>query len=215
MKKIYTAQQMRQAEKRAVKLGSSYEQLMENAGQAAAKDLLNRINEDKLAHPTTVFIVCGKGNNGGDGLVIARVLAKAGISVKLLLVLGEHLSPLAELNLRRLDGLANIEKLSMDEFTAAVMQKGAKWIIDGVFGTGYQGDLPSPVAAVMQIANQAEASRIALDIPSGLNCDSGELANHSFKADLCYTFAAYKPAHIMQSGKAMCGEIVCLDIGIA
>ncbi|MDK7178340.1 NAD(P)H-hydrate epimerase, partial [Micrococcus luteus] len=116
-------------------------------GQAAAKDLLNRINEDKLAHPTTVFIVCGKGNNGGDGLVIARVLAKAGISVKLLLVLGEHLSPLAELNLRRLDGLANIEKLSMDEFTAAVMQKGAKWIIDGVFGTGYQGDLPSPVAA--------------------------------------------------------------------
>lgn len=214
MKRIFTAEEMRQAEKRAVELGTGYEQLMENAGQAAARDLLTQIADGKLTSPSAVFIICGKGNNGGDGLVIARVLAAAGICVKILFVLGDELSPLATLNLQRLDGLANIEYLSSDEFADKLVKESTAWIIDGVFGTGYSGDLPPSVATILALANQAKALRIALDIPSGLNCDSGELAKDTFKADLCYSFAAYKPAHFMDSGKAVCGEIVCLDIGI-
>lgn len=66
----------------------------------------------------------------------------------------------------------------------------------------------------MRFANQTEAYRIALDIPTGLNCDTGELADSTFMADLTYSFAAYKPAHLMKNGIAVCGEIVCLDIGI-
>lgn len=213
-KRIYTAAAMRLAEKQAVERGTSYEQLMENAGQAAAEDLLARLAAAKLTRPGNVFILCGKGNNGGDGLVIARALATAGLCVKILFVLGEDLSPLAELNLKRLADLSSIKYLSIDEFSAELMNDRTAWIIDGVFGTGYSGDLPTSVASVMAVANQATAYRIALDVPSGLNCDSGAIANDSFKADLCYTFGAYKPAHMMPQGKAMCGELVCLDIGI-
>ncbi|MDK6203176.1 NAD(P)H-hydrate epimerase [Oligella urethralis] len=215
MKRIYTAAAMRLAEKQAVERGTSYEQLMENAGQAAAEDLLARLAAAKLTRPGSVFILCGKGNNGGDGLVIARALATAGLCVKILFVLGEDLSALAELNLKRLADLSTIKYLSIDEFSAELMNDSTAWIIDGVFGTGYSGDLPTSVASVMAVANQATAYRIALDVPSGLNCDSGVIAKDSFKADLCYTFGAYKPAHMMPQGKAMCGELVCLDIGIA
>lgn len=216
MSRIYTAEEMRQAEQRAVDRGSSFEQLMENAGQAAAKDLLNRLNDGLLSRPQAVLIICGKGNNAGDGLVIARVLAEHGIDIKLSFLLGTELSPLAMLNLQKLAPLQ--DKITVLRHQAIDRELSGKlddhWIIDGVFGTGYSGDLPEVVANVMAWANQTKAYRIALDLPSGLNCDSDELAQNTFNADLSYSFAAYKPAHFMPHGKTVCGEIICLDIGI-
>lgn len=215
MKRIYTAEEMRRAEQCAVERGTTYEQLMENAGQAAAYDLLNRIDKGHLKKPKSVLIICGKGNNAGDGLVIARVLADKNINIKLVFLLGKELSPLATLNLQRLGPYENtIQYLKVEEIKESLELQSEQWIIDAVFGTGYAGDLPDVVASVMVLANQANALRIALDLPSGLNCDSGELAKNTFKADLSYTFAAYKPAHFMDNGKSVCGEIVCLDIDI-
>lgn len=218
MKRIYTAEEMRRAEQAAVDRGTSFEELMENAGQAAANDILIRLADGRLDHRSSILIICGKGNNAGDGLVIARVLAKQNFAINIVFLLGLELSPLARLNLERLQTLnTQINFLSDDELNTRLINShnANQWlIIDAVFGTGYTGELPNTVAKAMRFANQTEAYRIALDIPTGLNCDTGELADSTFKADLTYSFAAYKPAHLMSHSEAFCGEIVCLDIGI-
>ena len=210
MRRIYTVEEMKRAEQWAVNRGSSFEQLMENAGQAAAKDLLKRLGNGTLSTPRSVLIICGKGNNAGDGLVIARALAEHSIKVKLFFVLGRELSELAQLNLERLASL----DIEIVEDGDNPINESTDWIIDAVFGTGYAGELPEKVSCMMALANDAEAYRVALDMPTGLNCDSGELADNTFNADLSYTFAAYKPAHFMPNGKSKCGDIVCLEIGM-
>ena len=94
------------------------------------------------------------------------------------------------------------------------LKTGYDLVIEGIFGTGFSGALPESAAAVCRLLNQADGFKIALDIPTGLNCDTGEADQDIFRADLTYTFAAYKPAHMIDAGKAYCGETVCLDIGI-
>ena len=206
--KIYPAAEMRRREQAAVDRGTSFEQLMENAGQAAAADLLRRLPAAGRA-----LVVCGKGNNGGDGLVITRVLQAQGWRVDIAFVLGGDLSELAELNRRRLQDADGIGFISTDELPER-LQQGYQLLIDGIFGTGFSGALPAAVAAVCRRLNAASGLKVALDIPTGLDCDSGTTDADTFRADLTYAFAAYKPAHFSDTGKALCGETVCLDIGI-
>ena len=189
--KIYTAAEMREHEQMAVDKGTTFEQLMENAGQAAA----------------------GKGNNGGDGLVIARVLSEQDWQVDVVFVLGDKLSPLAQLNRERLNHLDGVSFIRSDELEGR-LKTGYGLVIEGIFGTGFSGALPETAAAVCRLLNQADGFKIALDIPTGLNCDTSEADKDTFRADLTYAFAAYKPAHMTDAGKAYCGETVCLDIGI-
>lgn len=206
--KIYTAAQMREREQAAVDKGTTFEQLMENAGQAAAADLLRRFPEAGRA-----LVVCGKGNNGGDGLVIARVLQEKGWRVDIAFVLGESLSPLAQLNRERLNALPNIEFICPDDLEGR-LKNGYELVIEGIFGTGFSGRLPDAVAAVCRMLNRTDGFKTALDIPTGLDCDTGSADPDTFRADLTYAFAAYKPAHTSEAGRALCGETVCLDIGI-
>ena len=213
--KIYTAAEMREHEQMAVDKGTTFEQLMENAGQAAAADLLHRFPKAGSA-----LIVCGKGNNGGDGLVIARVLSEQDWQVDVVFVLGDKLSPLAQLNRERLNHSDGVSFIRPDELEGRTtgrlrtLKTGYDLVIEGIFGTGFSGALPETAAAVCRLLNQADGFKIALDIPTGLNCDTGEAGKDTFRADLTYTFAAYKPAHMTDAGKAYCGETVCLDIGI-
>ena len=206
--KIYTAAEMREHEQMAVDKGTTFEQLMENAGQAAAADLLRRFPKAGSA-----LIVCGKGNNGGDGLVIARALSEQDWQVDVVFVLGEKLSPLAQLNRERLNHSDGVSFIRPDELEGR-LKTGYDVIIEGIFGTGFGGRLPAGIAAICRLLNQSDGLKVALDIPTGLNCDTGEADADTFRADLTYTFAAYKPAHLGGSGKTYCGEIVCLDIGI-
>ena len=206
--KIYTAAEMREHEQMAVDKGTTFEQLMENAGQAAAADLLRRFPKAGSA-----LIVCGKGNNGGDGLVIARALSEQDWQVDVVFVLGEKLSPLAQLNRERLNHSDGVSFIRPDELEGR-LKTGYDVIIEGIFGTGFGGRLPADIAAICRLLNQSDGLKVALDIPTGLNCDTGEADADTFRADLTYTFAAYKPAHLGGSGKTYCGEIVCLDIGI-
>lgn len=108
--KVYTAAQMREREQAAVDKGTSFDQLMENAGSSAARDLMQR-------HPQAgrALIVCGKGNNGGDGLVMARYMQAQGWYIDILFSLGENLSPLAQTNRERLNGLPHIKLISVQE----------------------------------------------------------------------------------------------------
>ena len=206
--KVYTAAQMREREQAAVDKGTSFDQLMENAGSSAARDLMQRYPQAGCA-----LIVCGKGNNGGDGLVMARYMQAQGWHIDILFSLGENLSPLAQTNRERLNGLPHIELISVQELEGR-LKKGYDIIIEGIFGTGFSGALPSEISALCRQLNHSDGLKVALDIPTGLNCDTAEADPDTFRADLTYTFAAYKPAHLSESGKIYCQETVCLLIGI-
>ena len=206
--KVYTAAQMREREQAAVDKGTSFDQLMENAGSSATQDLMQRYPQAGRA-----LIVCGKGNNGGDGLVMARYMQAQGWHIDILFSLGENLSPLAQTNRERLNGLPHIELISAQELEGR-LKKGYDIIIEGIFGTGFSGALPTEIAALCSQLNHSNGLKVALDIPTGLNCDTAEADPDTFRADLTYTFAAYKPAHLSESGKTYCQETVCLPIGI-
>lgn len=200
---IYTIAQMRAWEHAVVAAGSSYVQLMENAGSRAAADLVTRFRQ-----PQPVLIVCGKGNNGGDGLVMARHLAAAGWAVTVCLLLGGALSPLSALNRALLP--ADMPVLDATTLLRRLPENGV--VIDAVFGTGYRGDLPFQAAQCLQALNCQPIYRVALDIPSGIHGDSGSVATDSFCAHLTYVFQALKPAHLMAAVAAYCGGVVCLNI---
>lgn len=202
----YTCAEMRAYEQQAVARGIGYLKLMENAGQGAAADLLKR-----FPTPDKALIVCGKGNNGGDGLVIARVLAQHHWTIDIAFVLGDKLSELAQANLNRLQPLTNVSILPQP-LPTHLTASHYTLIIDGIFGTGFSGTLPENIATVCRALNQTDSTRVALDIPTGLNGDTAEADTDTFQAQLTYTFAAFKPAHHTENGKKYCGETICIPI---
>ena len=206
--KILTSDLMKKAEALAVEKGCSYGELMENAGTAAAKrirDIMGGGVADKK-----FLILCGKGNNAGDGLVIARHLFRWGGEVAVLFLLGsdeERMSPLCRENLHALDGLPLILTEKLPE------GGGYDAVIDGVFGTGFSGELPAAVSAVFDSISK-HSVKFALDIPSGIDCDSGIADPHIISADYTFSFGAPKPAHILKRSALFCGQTEVLDIGI-
>lgn len=202
--RVCTAAQMRELEACANENGTTYETLMENAGEKAAEELC-ALFQDK---PASILLLCGKGNNGGDALVIARRLAEKGWKVALSFLCGNELSPLAALNRSRLpEQVATLAEHDVGYNTYDC-------IVDGVFGIGFRGELPKTVQQAFLKANEAPGTRVALDLPSGMNCDTGELSKNTFCAHHTYTFGAYKPALLMEECKDFCGAITCLDIGL-
>lgn len=204
--KILTSDLMKRAEALADQKGCSYGELMENAGTAAAKRILGIMGGGVAGK--RFLIICGRGNNAGDGLVIARHLANWGGKAEVCFLFGkERLSPLCRENLVLLDGVERVrvsETLPAGEFDA---------VIDAVFGTGFTGTLP--VEAAGAFAKIRERSVIfAMDIPSGINCDSGEADTHTLPADYTFSFGAPKPAHFLKRSALFCGQIEVLDIGI-
>ena len=180
--KILTASAMKIAEGAAVAQGGSYLELMEQAGAGAAEGILTLV--DPAERET--LILCGKGNNGGDGLVVARHLAKAGGKVTVLLLMGRELSPLSRSNLFLLEGLPvkvlDAEALSEAERLELFRKAGV--FVDAVFGTGFSGELPERIREAMALANRSAGLKIAMDLYSGLNCDTGAFDPDTFRADV-------------------------------
>ena len=199
MTAVYTVAQMRAWEGAMVAAGSSYATLMENAGARAAADLFSRFEA-----PQRLLVLCGKGNNGGDGLVLARHWAQAGWPAAVCLLLGENLSPLSAANLANLP--PSVQRLPPERLPESDV------VVDAVFGTGYSGELPAAVAMLMRQINRQSGCKVALDMPSGINSDHGHIAADSFCAHITYAFQAFKPAHRLSEVQAYCGDIVCLDI---
>lgn len=214
---ILCGSQMRTAEKIAVENGTSFEQLMENAGMGAAEAIRRRF-ASRLMPGSNILILLGRGNNGGDGLVIARALLQwqPELTVNIVFCLGDQLSPLAALNLSRLEEFKQVHLWTeTDRKTTEWLCQKSDLILDGIFGTGFHGQLPESAATAVRAANQSGAKRIALDIPTGINGDNGIAAMDSFRADYTCTFAAKKPAHILKSSRSFCGEVETIDIGIS
>lgn len=203
--RILTAAQMRRAEADAVARGASYEALMENAGAAAARTL-QQFAQERHATTTALFL-CGRGNNAGDAFVAARLLAQEGWQCRVLALCGIAYSPLTQMNVGRLP--ANVFMMAR-----ASGNWNDAFIVDGVFGTGFKGQLPVRVASAFRRANESPGMRVALDIPSGVPADGGLAAQESFRADYTLTFGAYKPGLLEACNAPYCGTVRCLNIGL-
>lgn len=204
-----TAAEMKRLEQQADAAGLSYRQMMENAGAAAAALALRTWPRAKSA-----AVFCGKGNNGGDGFVAARHLANAGLAVRLYLVEGEPVTTDAIYNcgLAREMGLPVLAADTLDEPEQAEFLQSADLILDGVYGTGFHGTLRPEGLAAARRMNDAPGRVLALDLPSGLEADSGTAAEGAVQADLTVTFHAAKPCHRLAA--AQCGRVEVADIGI-
>lgn len=206
--KILTSPLMKKAEAIADERGCSYGELMENAGTAAAKRIRDIMGGGVAGK--RFLILCGKGNNAGDGLVIARHLLTWGADVTVLFLLGADsgkMSPLCRENLMLLEGFSHLrltEELPEEAFDA---------VIDGVFGTGFSGTLPSGVSAVFAKI-QKQNVIFSLDIPSGIDCDNGFADENVLRADHTFSFGALKPAHVLKRSALLCGKTEVLPIGI-
>jgi ADP-dependent NAD(P)H-hydrate dehydratase / NAD(P)H-hydrate epimerase len=179
-------------------------ELMETAGRAVAEAAA------EVAASNRAAIVCGKGNNGGDGLVAARVLREMGFEVDaLLLAPGEQLSDDSKANLDRFDGARQVEP---SELGAAFAGTGV--VVDAVFGTGFAGTPRDPAASAIDAMNEADAPVVATDVASGVNASTGEIEGKAVAADVTVTFHAPKLGHWIAPGKEHTGELHVAPIGI-
>jgi NAD(P)H-hydrate epimerase len=196
---VLDVRRMDQADSLTVAAGASIAELMENAGHAVAREIETRWS----IRPVTVL--CGPGNNGGDGFVAARRLAEAGWPVRVaLLGAREHLKGAACRNAERWQG--PIEPVSPDAVA------GAALVIDALFGSGLTRPLEGIVERTLSVAGHGGTPIIAVDVPSGLMGDTGE-AMGAVAAVLTVTFLRKKPGHLLMPGRLLCGEVVVADIG--
>jgi len=218
----WTRAEAREFDRRAIEeLGIPSPVLMENAGRGAADWILARRERFGLAEGARVGVLCGKGNNGGDGYVLARHLSLAGLEV----VVGES-APCAELSrdarvFRDVCAKMGVELVSLAEVetgagVAELMGPVALWV-DSVLGTGFLPPLREPLRTLLGAIGEAvggeSAPLIALDAPSGLDVDTGEAAESCLRATATLTFGAMKVGFGRPEAASALGEAVCLPLG--
>ncbi|RDE06598.1 NAD(P)H-hydrate dehydratase [Sphingomonas aracearum] len=202
---VLTAAQMRAAEERAIAAGASVESLMQRAGEGVAAAVR------RLAAGAEVLVLCGPGNNGGDGYVAAATLARAGHPVRVA-ALGEPKTAAAQAARAQWTG-------PVESFPAGLPEDAAHApvVVDAVFGTGLSRPLEGDVGRAMQALASFARLSIAVDLPSGLDTDTGaELGGPLSTAehDLTLALGALKPAHVLQPGAKQCGAVRLLDLGL-
>lgn len=213
MTPLLTSAEMRAADQHAInRLGVPGRVLMETAGRACAQRVM-----ELLKPQGRVGVVCGTGNNGGDGLVIARILHLAGIPVDTV-VLGaaDALTPDASTNLASLLAAGGTVHHVADEAgaTSAVEAlRGVALLVDAIFGTGLSRDVTGVPAAAIT-AMQGVAPIVAVDLPSGLHADTGRTLGVAVKAQWTVALGALKRAHALVPGADVCGLVTVVDVGI-
>ncbi len=203
MIELLTTAEMAEADRLAIEAGTSGIRLMENAGRAVADTVVQMNPRGAPA----ICVVAGPGNNGGDGFVCARILAGRGYPVRLLL-LG---------NRDRLKGDAAEAGRQwqgpVEAATPAGLQ-GAGLIVDALFGAGLDRPLDGQARAMIEAINAAGAPVIAVDLPSGVNGNSGSVMGAAVNASRTATFFRKKPGHLLLPGRLHCGVVEVIDIGI-
>jgi NAD(P)H-hydrate epimerase len=185
--------------------------LMENAGRGVADVLCG------LGIGGPVVVCCGKGNNGGDGLVLARHLELRGHEVRVLLwadpaaITGDAAANLAIV--RHCDVMLDVFWPDHDPARLASHLNGAAWVVDALLGTGARGEPTSPLAEVIDQLNACAAPRLAIDLPSGLDADTGQPAGHTIRAAHTCTFVAPKAGFKAPQAQPYLGQVHVLDIG--
>lgn len=193
--------------------GVSGRVLMENAGRAVAEAVVERAAE--VEGGARVVVVAGKGNNGGDGLVAARLLYNRGLDVVVyLLAAGQELTGDAAENYAaaRAYGVPIVEEPTHQQLREACAN--ADIIVDAILGTGIRGEVHGPAREAIEAINSAGAEVIAVDLPSGVNSDTGALCGVAVAANVTLTFGLPKVGNVVYPGAKLCGELRVVDIGI-
>ncbi|MFC7332125.1 NAD(P)H-hydrate dehydratase [Rhodocista pekingensis] len=202
---LLTVAEMGRADRAAMAAGVPGTVLMERAGAAVAAAALARWS------PRPVAVLCGPGNNGGDGFVAARLLAERGWPVRLAL--------LGEVGALRGDaawaasGWTAAPERPVERLETGVLD-GAGLVIDALFGAGLSRPLTGPAADLVMEVGRRGLPVLAVDVPSGVRGDDGAVLGCAPRADLTVTFHRRKPAHVLLPGRLLCGEVVLADIGI-
>jgi ADP-dependent NAD(P)H-hydrate dehydratase / NAD(P)H-hydrate epimerase len=197
---VLNVAQMNAADRLTMAAGTPGSLLMQRAGEAVVRELMRRWT------PRPVSVLCGPGNNGGDGFVVAVRLAQSGWSVRVAL--------LGDINSLRGDAQHHARRWtgSVEPLTPHVIDD-AELVVDSLFGSGLSRRLDSQVTDILACATRRGIPIIAVDVPSGVMGDSGEDLGAAAAA-CTVTFARKKPGHLLLPGRDLCGDIVVADIGI-
>ncbi|MCA1656936.1 MAG: NAD(P)H-hydrate epimerase, partial [Actinobacteria bacterium] len=178
--------------------------LMEAAGRSLAEAAEGAIGDGPAR------VVCGKGNNGGDGLVAARWLSEMGHEVEaLMLAASDELSPDARINFERFPTAKTMAGSGLADALA-----GSGVVVDAIFGTGFEGEPRDPAKTAIEAINACGAPVVAADIASGVDASTGEVQGVAVEADVTVTFHAAKIGHWIEPGKSLSGELQVAPIGI-
>jgi NAD(P)H-hydrate epimerase len=212
MPQYLSREQVREVDRRAIDdYGMSGLVLMENAGRGCT----DRLCAWGITGP--VVICAGKGNNAGDGFVIARHLDLRGYCVRVALFSrAEELQGDAAANYRilcRTDVPIRVFE-SFDRPALEAVWRDAAWLVDALLGTGARGEPRPPLDQVIDLFNAHPARKLAIDLPSGLDCDTGLPARHTVRADYTCTFVAAKTGFAAQTARPFLGDVHVLDIGV-
>lgn len=215
-----TRQEVREVDRVAIEeYGIPGVVLMENAGRGTALHILQALGG--TAEGRRITIACGGGNNGGDGFVIARHLYNAGAAVTVLLATDpEQYKGDAQVNYRiaRAMNLPMVPCQSSEQTQHATTPLlGSDCIVDALLGTGFAGEVRSPLRGLIEEINTVALHGIkvvAVDIPSGLDCDTGEVGGAAIRASLTVTFVAPKVGMLADVARSHIGHIVVVDIGV-
>lgn len=199
---LLTPQEMAQADRLAIERGpfDGYA-LMRNAGAAIAAQVLRRYP----AAPR-FDVLCGPGNNGGDGYVVARLLVEAGAAVRVFAESAPRAGSDAALAAR--DCAAKLLPLS------SFSPEPETVVIDALYGAGLARPLDGAAARAAALCREAASAVVAVDLPSGVSGESGQILGAAFDAELTVTFFRMKPGHLLEPGRSLCGETVVVDIGV-
>jgi len=188
--------------------------LMENAGRSCAEALLRQ----GVCTSSPICICCGKGNNGGDGLVMARQLEQQGIPVEVLLFHPlDQFSPDATVNLKILQKSdIPLHELRIPDDLSQLQKHlhRASWVVDALLGTGSAGPIRGIYEYIIPVINQCGRPVLAVDLPSGLDCDLGTETDCIIQATMTVTLVAPKPGFLTPTGRKHCGEITTGQIGL-
>jgi len=204
-----TSSEMRALEVNAQYFGLSLLQLMENAGRSVAQEIISRFQKNKKA-----VVFCGLGGNGGDGFVVARHLLAADFEVTVVLM-GRSRDINHEAALNNWVILQSLQdKVDLIEVTdsSLIPKVNAGIVIDALLGIGTKGKLKAPITQAVNYVNSSSSFKIAVDVPTGIDSDTGEVLGLAVKADLTVTFHKEKPG--LEKAKKYVGDLVVADIGL-
>ena len=208
--RVLTVENTRKLEAIANETGISYLQLMENAGSYCAR-IIRKTFEN--TNKRNVLIVCGKGKNGGDGFVIARKLFENGYKVNVLMAMGLPTDEESSEMLSRIRAMG-INIIYYNDDTSDKYFEDAQIIVDCIFGVGFKGELDTAITSLVNKINNSSATVISIDVPSGLEGDSGNVLENSVFADMTIAVLVLKPVHVLKPSVERCGKIVVAPLGI-
>ncbi len=200
---IFDKKTMASAEAMSAEYGVELFDLMSKAGESIADCILNITTVQNKR----IVLLCSAGNNGGDGFIVADRLYCEGAEVTVVLT---HKKPSSDIAERAFSLMK--EGITVTEDTDCL--NSADIIVDAIFGTGLTRNIEGATAELIDRVNKSGATVFSVDIPSGVEADTGRVLGCAVKADYTLALGAFKPCHILPEGRRQCGELLCLDIGI-